>query len=141
MGTLQLPSADPTEHQHWTEPILCEETRARLEYYRSLGWLPPNYKPKTLQGIAVVERYWRRYCAHIKEEYVAYLLSEDQAIYMNFFDWMWKSSKKKRLQSYDEYWRRLCQYFSLFARRPINIDVHQQLRRVRSASQFTLFFL
>ena len=63
MGTLQLPSADPTEHQHWTEPILCEETRARLEYYRSLGWLPPNYKPKTLQGIAVVERYWRRYCA------------------------------------------------------------------------------
>src|SRR5947207_8083097 len=131
MGANPLPPADPNEHQYWTEPILCEETRARIEHYRGLGWLPPNYKPKTLTGIAVVERYWRRSCTHLKIDYVTYLLSEDQAIYMNFFDWMWKSSKKKRLQSYDEYWRRLCQYYSLFVRRPVNQSVHQQLRRVR----------
>src|SRR6266516_3771081 len=55
-----LPTPDPTEPPHWTEPILSEETRARLEHFRQLGWLPPNYKPRTLQGLAVVEGYWRR---------------------------------------------------------------------------------
>jgi hypothetical protein len=62
---------------------------------------------------------------------VDYLLLEDQAIYMNFFDWMFKTSRGKVLQSYDEYWRRLCQYFELFARRRVNDDVHKQMRRVR----------
>ena len=42
------------------DPILCEDTRARLEYFRQLGWLPPNYKPKTPKGIAVMERDWLR---------------------------------------------------------------------------------
>ena len=60
MSPSPLPPAKSEEHQYWTDPILCEETRARLEYYRSVGWLPPNYKPKTLEGIAVVERYWRK---------------------------------------------------------------------------------
>jgi hypothetical protein len=60
MGAQPLPPADPNDEQHWAKPILCEETRARLEHFRKLGWLPPNYKPKTLMGIAVVERYWRR---------------------------------------------------------------------------------
>lgn len=32
-----------------------------MEHFRQVGWLPPNYKLKTLQGIAVVERYWRRW--------------------------------------------------------------------------------
>lgn len=48
---------------------------------------------------------------------------------MNFFDWMYKTSRKKILQSYDEYWRRLCQYFGLFARRRVNGNVHEQMRR------------
>ncbi|BCR90303.1 uncharacterized protein ACHE_60189S [Aspergillus chevalieri] len=48
---------------------------------------------------------------------------------MNFFDWMYKTSRKKLLQSYDEYWRRLCQYFGLFARRRVNGEVHEQMRR------------
>jgi hypothetical protein len=56
-----LPPANPDEHQYWTDPILCEETRTRLEHFRKLGWLPPNYAPKTLEGLAVVERYWRRH--------------------------------------------------------------------------------
>ncbi|KUL81536.1 hypothetical protein ZTR_10660 [Talaromyces verruculosus] len=123
------PPANPEEHQHWRDPILCEETRARLEYYRSLGWLPPNHKPKTLEGIAVVERYWRNYCTQSQQEYESYLLKEDQAIYMTFFDWMYKNSREKRLQSYDEYWRRLKQYFSLFARRRMGEEVQEQMRR------------
>jgi hypothetical protein len=72
-----------------------------------------------------------RYCIQLNEDYVEYLLLEDQAIYMNFFDWMSKTSRKKLLQSYDEYWRRLCQYFGLFARRRVNGNVHEQMRRVR----------
>ncbi|KAH8696487.1 hypothetical protein BGW36DRAFT_360320 [Talaromyces proteolyticus] len=122
-----LPPANPQERQYWTDPILCEETRARLEYYRSLGRLPPNHKPKILEGIAVVERY----CIQFKEEYVYYLLSEDQTIYMNFFDWMDRTFCKKFLQLYDEYWRRLCQYFTLLAERPMNNDVHEQFLNQR----------
>lgn len=48
-----LPPANPDEHQYWTDPILREETRSRLEHFRNLRWLPPNYKPKTLEGLAV----------------------------------------------------------------------------------------
>ena len=47
--------AQGAEHQYWTDPILCEETQARLEHFCSLGWLPPNFKPKTLLGIAIIE--------------------------------------------------------------------------------------
>jgi hypothetical protein len=74
-----------------------------------------------------------RHCVYLKiEDYVGYLLSEDPAVYMNFFDWMWmwKFSKKKLLRSYEEYWRHLYQYFGLFARRPLNNYVHEQVRRV-----------
>ncbi|CAG8005703.1 unnamed protein product [Penicillium nalgiovense] len=129
MAPVSMPPAQVDEHQYWTDPILCEETRARLKHFRSLGWLPPNFKPRTLIGIATVERYWRKYCVQSNQDYVNYLLLEDQAIYMNFFDWMFKTSREKALQSYDEYWRRLCQYFQLFARRSVNDDVHTQMRR------------
>lgn len=60
-----------------------------------------------------------------------YLLLEDQTIYMNYFDWMYRTSRDKVLQSYDEYWRRLCQYFELFARRRAGEDARKQMRRVR----------
>ncbi|KAL2829035.1 hypothetical protein BDW59DRAFT_170777 [Aspergillus cavernicola] len=133
-----VPSAQPGEHQYWTDPILCEETRARLEHFRSLGWLPPNYKPKTLEGLAVVERYWRKYCIQLNQDYIEYLLLEDQAIYMNFFDWIYKTSWKKLLQSYDEYWRRLCQYFGLFARHRVNSDVHEQMQQFLEHKKNTL---
>ncbi len=64
------------------------------------------------------------------EDYVNYLLLEDQANYMNFFDWMFKTSREKLLQSYDEYWRRLCQYFELFARRRVSEDARKKMQRV-----------
>ncbi|KAI3193967.1 hypothetical protein CBS147311_8868 [Penicillium roqueforti] len=133
MAPTPVHPAQTDEHQYWTDPILCEETRARLEHFRSLGWLPPNFKPKTLEGIAVVERYWRKYCIQSNEDYVDFLLLEDQTIYMNFFDWMFKILQKKLLQSYDEYWRRLCQYFELFACRRVGEDARQQMRRLWSA--------
>ncbi|KAJ5636706.1 uncharacterized protein N7484_010019 [Penicillium longicatenatum] len=129
MAAVSVPPAQVDDHQFWNDPILCEETRARLKHFRSPGWLPPNFKPRTLIGIAVVERYWRKYCIQSNQDYVNYLLLEDQAIYMNLFDWMFKTSRKKALQSYDEYWRRLCQYFELFARRSVNDDIHKQMRR------------
>ena len=71
-----------------------------------------------------------RYCAHLNEDYVEYLLLEDKAIYMNFLNWMSRTSHEKRLQTYDEYWRRLCQYFGLFARQPVNHHVHEQMWQV-----------
>lgn len=58
MAFAPVPLAQTDEHPYWIDPILCEETRAILEYFRGLGWLPPNFKPNTLSGIAVVERYW-----------------------------------------------------------------------------------
>jgi hypothetical protein len=66
MGAQPLPPAVRNDEQYWVKPILCEETRARLEHFRKLGWLPPNYKPKTLMGIAEVERYWRR-CVPLRQ--------------------------------------------------------------------------
>lgn len=41
------PRAQPGEHQSWTDPILCKETQVRVGHFRSLGWLPTNFKPKT----------------------------------------------------------------------------------------------
>jgi Protein of unknown function (DUF3435) len=126
-----LPATDPRAYKHWT--FLAEETRQELEHFRDQGDLPPNYKPSTLQRIAVVEKYWRIYCFHLEVDYKEHLLLEESAVYMCFFDWMWKKSivevKKKRLQSYDEYWRGLNQYFNLFTRRPMSNHVLQQMRR------------
>lgn len=89
-----------------------------------------------------------RYCIQSNEDYVDFLLLEDQTIYTNFFDWMFKTSRKKLLiHSYDEYWRRLCQYFELFARRRVGEDARQQMRRVSyilyvpKQSMLTLKFL
>ncbi|KAJ5649238.1 uncharacterized protein N7484_002961 [Penicillium longicatenatum] len=98
MASPLVRSAQSEEHEYWTDPILCEETRARLEQSRSAGWLPPNFKPNTLKDIAVVERYWRKFCIQSNEDY-------------------------------DEYWRRLCQYFELFSRRRVGDNAHKQMRR------------
>ena len=51
-------------------------------------------------------------------------------MYMNFIDWMYKTSKRKKKQTYDMYWRRVCLYFSLFAEREMNNNVMKQMRRV-----------
>ncbi|KAL6229344.1 hypothetical protein BDW75DRAFT_103877 [Aspergillus navahoensis] len=93
------PLAPPTqanEHQYWTDTILCEETRARLEHFRGLGWFPPN-KPRMLIGIATVKYYWRKYCIRSNEDYMDYLLLEDQVIYINFFNWMSKTLRERAL--------------------------------------------
>lgn len=58
MALAPVPLAQADEHQYWTDPILCEETQTRLEHFHGLGWLPPDFKPKTLKGIAVIECYW-----------------------------------------------------------------------------------
>ncbi|KAI9046301.1 uncharacterized protein KD926_004139 [Aspergillus affinis] len=42
---------------------------------------------------------------------------------------MFKTSREKLLQSYDEYWRRLCQYVELFARCRVSEDARKQMRQ------------
>lgn len=59
MASVSIPPAQVGGHLHWTHPILCEEIRPRLSYFHSHGWLPSNFKLRTLLGIVVVERYWR----------------------------------------------------------------------------------
>jgi len=61
------------------------------------------------------------------------LLGEEPAMYMNFIDWMDKTSRKKKKQTYDMYWRRVCIYFSLLAGREMNNNVMKQMRRVWTA--------
>ena len=51
-------------------------------------------------------------------------------MYMNFIDWMRTTSKRKKKQTYDMYWRRLCIYFSLLAEREMSNNVMKQMRRV-----------
>jgi hypothetical protein len=46
---------------HWTEPVSREETLARREKFRKIGWLPPNLKPKTKEAIATAKRLWDKY--------------------------------------------------------------------------------
>lgn len=60
MTSPTVPPAQPGEHQYWTDAILCKENRARLQHFRGLGWLPAKFKPKTLEGLAVIEHYWRK---------------------------------------------------------------------------------
>jgi hypothetical protein len=48
-------------HPHWTDPVSREETLARREKFRKVGWRPPNHKPKTKRVIASAKRVWDRY--------------------------------------------------------------------------------
>ena len=48
-------------HPHWTESVSREETLARREKFRKIGWLPPNFKPKTKKAIATAKRLWDKY--------------------------------------------------------------------------------
>lgn len=54
-------------------------------------------------------------------------------MYMNFLNWMYKTSRRKKKQTYDVYWRRVCLYFSLLAEREMNNHVMKQMRRVWTA--------
>lgn len=41
--------------------ICLSQSRCLFEHFQNLGWLPPNYKPRTLEDLAVVEQYWQRH--------------------------------------------------------------------------------
>jgi hypothetical protein len=134
--------------------ISGEQTQARLDEFRQI-WLEPDWEDTTRTALQVIERYWhryvlyfrrlglrfygptfanqRRYCSHINVNYKEALLREEPAMYMNFFDWMDKTSRKKKKDTYDVYWRRVCLYFSLFAKREMNDHVLKQMRRVWTA--------
>ena len=49
---------------------------------------------------------------------------------MAFIDWLRKGNADRRFQTYEAYWKALCQYFSLLARRAMSYNTIVQLRRV-----------
>jgi len=91
-----------------------------------MPWIESDYEEATLEGLQVVERYWRRYipcylhpqsrytqpnflsdycryCTHVNVDHKTALLSEEPAIYINFIDWIAMTSLKRKKQTYDEY--------------------------------------
>jgi hypothetical protein len=36
-----VPPGQPNQHLYWTDPVLCAETRARLEHFSFAAWLWP----------------------------------------------------------------------------------------------------
>ncbi|KAI9727203.1 MAG: hypothetical protein M1834_008511 [Cirrosporium novae-zelandiae] len=112
--------------RHWTDPISREETYSMLEKFKQKGWLPPTYKESTIKGIKVVEKYWQKHCNHLQVDDIEYLMKEEATVYMNFLDWIARTSKRKGKETLDMYWRRLCEYYSLFAHRRMHEDVRVQ---------------
>src|SRR2546429_3432535 len=41
-----------SSHSHWTHPVSREETLARREQFRKIGWHPPNHKPNIKKVVA-----------------------------------------------------------------------------------------
>jgi hypothetical protein len=72
----------------------------------------------------------RRYTELIKTDYKTALLSAEPALYMNFFEWMANTSRKKTKHTFSLYWKCLSQYYSLLAERRIDGAVLEQMRRV-----------
>ena len=52
-------------------------------------------------------------------------------MYMNFIDWMARTSRKKKKKTYSDYWKLLCICFSLLAQRQMTGNVLEQMRRVQ----------
>jgi hypothetical protein len=104
---------------HWTEPVSREETLARREKFRKIGWLPPNFKPKTKKAIATAKRLWDRYviCAcrlclrgvtertaddvlsgimDIGVDADSHLLEGQHHDFESWIDWIHRTTKKRR---------------------------------------------
>src|SRR2546423_1739858 len=103
-------SSPTTKKQRWKVSRWSRDT--------GIGTVPCY--PTPFGEKAVRDSNCSRYCAYIRHDYRTALFSEDHAMYMNFLDWMARTSREKKKQTYDEYWRRLCQYFALLAKRQIN---------------------
>src|SRR5277367_3283457 len=116
----------------WTEPVSREETLARREKFRKIGWLPPNFKPKTKKAIATAKRLWDRYvifacrlCLRgVMERTADDVLSGIMNILVSmpihifwkasittlfWIDWIHRTTNKKTHDSISIYWKRLCQ--------------------------------
>ncbi|OXV07497.1 hypothetical protein Egran_04738, partial [Elaphomyces granulatus] len=75
-----------------------------------------------------------RYCNHLNEDYIDFLLRGEIAIYKAFFDWMQREVREERarfkdLETYKNYWKRLSQYYYLFKKEPLNGHVFTQMQR------------
>jgi hypothetical protein len=52
-------------------------------------------------------------------------------MYMNFIDWMARTSRKKKKKIYSDYWKLFCICFLLLAQRQMAGNVLEQMRRVQ----------
>jgi hypothetical protein len=136
---------------HWTEPVSREETLARREKFRKIGWLPPNHKPKTKKVIATVKRLWDKYVICGCRLYLCgvtvrtadgvlpgivsilvsmpHLLESQHHDFESWIDWIHRTTKKKTHDSISVYRRRLCQVYSVLAKQPMDSFTTEQVRR------------
>jgi hypothetical protein len=114
---------------HWTAPVSREETLARREQFRKIGWRPPNHKPKTTKGITWAKSIWDRYVArddlrypsrirarvtnsilfrhyeHLGVDPDPYLLASGPADFETFIDWILRTTKKKTHATVSQIWK------------------------------------
>src|SRR2546421_1905726 len=61
MNAPALPSLPVSAPPHWTDPVSREETLARRDKFRNVGWRPPIHKPKTKKVVTYAKNVWERY--------------------------------------------------------------------------------
>jgi len=147
--------ASVSSRPHWTVPVSREETLARREQFRKVGWRPPNYKRKTTKNIAWAKSTWDRYvthddlrypstirarvtdsmlfrhCEHLGVDPDPYLLASGPADFETFIDWILRTTRKKTHGTVSQLWKQLCQSYSILAQQPMDSFTTGQVRRVR----------
>ena len=144
----RTPPASPDDGQHWTEPIssslrkpgsdwstiaprdICRRTgdQKSLNAWRLSRTTGAGTCPLTMITLESTNIQVYRYCAHLDEDYEEYLKCEEPTIYINFFNWTWRTCWTELLQSCNEYWRQLSQYHMLFTQQSMSTDILQQMR-------------
>ena len=145
-----LPVSAPS---HWTDPVSREETVARRDKFRKVGWRPPNHKPKTKKVVTYAKNVWERYVTRCGSTF-PYVLSRCERLTGVFLDIVTISvsmpintyqkaapaSSKPGLTGYTVRPRRSrmkpsvnieMALSSVLARQPMDNFTKQQVRRVR----------
>ena len=72
-----------------------------------------------------------RYCEHVGVNADQYLLEGGPSDFEAWIDWMNRTTKKKSHETISQYWRWLCQAYSVLAKQPMDCFTTEQVRRVR----------
>ncbi|KAI9888578.1 MAG: hypothetical protein M1814_006625 [Vezdaea aestivalis] len=126
---------------HWTVPIQTKDTLLRLEDFRSSGRVPPNWSDNTIKVMQTSLRYWKRYCEHIQEDPLESLKRAKAPDFINWLDWIIRSSRKKTKTTLDTYWKLLCEYYGYNMSLGMEQSVMTQVRRVGTTTTLSLLKL